>query len=317
VFGDYNANMSPPKNTLNDLTGGEWLFRSKSVIKGNFGNGSLAHAVRRAANKTCKPPELCKTIVEVFTKVGDVVVDPFAGTGGIILGAQMAKRVAIGCELDNLQITAYREACNNIGVLFDDFDLEAIQHCNFFDRKWDKEPFADMIFTDPPYFDMDSRKKSKRWWKGKGSQERPMEPFKEKLAHFKSMEDWLAFITAFGKRAMEITKPNKYLVYFMEDAYFDGKYEFLSHTSAMAIEAAGWVPQGEYVWYNEARRPGIFGYPTKMITNRTHASILFFKKVVPNDRLDKNSLGAILEGADSNTGDKDLGGDTSQEKRMG
>ena len=62
-FGGIIFTMTPPKNTLNDLTGGEWLFRSKSVIKGNFGNGSMAHSIRRAANKS---PEL-KTI-EVFTK---------------------------------------------------------------------------------------------------------------------------------------------------------------------------------------------------------------------------------------------------------
>lgn len=309
--------MTPPKNTLNDLTGGEWLFRSKSVIKGNFGNGSMAHSIRRAANKSCKPPELCKTIVEVFTKAGDIVVDPFAGTGGIILGTQLANRIGVGCELDELQVIAYKEACQKIGILFDDFDLEAIQHGNFFERKWDVEPFADMIFTDPPYFDMDSRKKSKRWWKGKGSQERPMEPFKEKLSHFKSMEEWIAFMTAFGKRAMEITKPNKYLVYFMEDAYLDGKYEFLSHTSAMAIASSGWVPQGEYIWYNEARRPGIFGYPTKMITNRTHASILFFKKVVANDRSSKNSPPDVIDGVDSECRSEDMEGDIAEEEGMG
>lgn len=268
------------RNTLNDLTGGEWLFRSKSVIKGNFGSGSFAHKTRRAANKSCKPPELCKTIVEVFTKEGDVVLDPFAGTGGIILGSQMARRISVGNELDQDQITAYRNACSEIGGFFSDLDLDAIALGDFFQRKWKQEPFADFVFTDPPYFDMDSRKKSQRWWAGKGSQERPMEPFKSALSKFRSLDEWLGFMAAFGKRAMELVKPGKHLAYFMEDAYLDGRYEFLTHLSAMAVEASGWVPQGEYIWYNEARRPGIFGYPVKMITNRTHASILYFKKPV-------------------------------------
>ena len=267
-----------PHNKLNNLTGGEWLFRSKSVIRGNFGSGSHAHATRRAANKACKPPELCKTIVEVFTKTGDVVLDPFAGTGGIILGAQMANRIAVGCELDQDQVDAYRKACREIGGIFDEIDLDAIATGDFFTRKWKQEPFADFVFTDPPYFDMDSRKKSKRWWAGKGSQERPMEPFKK--VSFASLDEWLAFMTCFGKRSMQLAKPGKYMAYFMEDAYLNGKYEFLSHLSALAVEMAGWVPQGEYIWYNEARRPGIFGYPSKMITNRTHASILFFKKEI-------------------------------------
>jgi DNA modification methylase len=273
----------PAKNTLNDLTGGEWLFRSKSVIKANFGSGSFAHAIRRQANKSCKPPELCKTIVEVFTKKGDTVLDPFAGTGGIVIGAQMAGRQAIGCELDILQVEAYKQACRQIGGLFSDLDENAINVVNFF-QKYSKDqfvsngehPLVDMVFTDPPFFDMDKRKKSQRWWVGKGSQKRPMEPFKGVI--FSSLDDWLTFIQNFSYIAFLMTKPGKHMVYFMEDAYLDGEYVMLTSLAAAASSKAGWSLQGEYIWYNEARRPGIFGYPVKMITNRTHTSILFFKK---------------------------------------
>ena len=276
------------KNTLNDLTGGEWLFRSKSVVKKNCGNGSYGHSIRRKANKACKPPDLCQVFVEMFTKTGDVVLDPFAGTGGIILGTQLSNRIAVGCEADSIQINAYQQACQEIGGLFNTFDRDAIMACNFFDRKWEKEPFADLVFTDPPYFNMDKRKKSKRWWKNKGSQSRPMEEFNSHLTVFNTLDDWVLFIKNFGHRAMELVKPGKYLMYFMEDGYFDGRYEFLTHLSAVAVESSGWVPQGEWIWYNEARRPGIFGYPTTMITNRTHTSILVFKKVV-NNGLDRHS----------------------------
>jgi len=68
------------------------------------------------------------------------------------------------------------------------------------------------------------------------------------------------------------------MAYFMEDAYLNGEYIKLTSLSAAEASKAGWSLQGEYIWYNEARRPGIFGYPSKMITNRTHTSILFFKK---------------------------------------
>ena len=81
--------------SINDLTGSQWLFRSKSVISKSYGRGSFAHKIRRL-NKACKPPELCKDIIEVFSHKGDLVFDPFAGNGGIILGAQMAGRKAVG-----------------------------------------------------------------------------------------------------------------------------------------------------------------------------------------------------------------------------
>ena len=69
---------------INDLTPSQWLFRSKSVMRRTFGLGTDAHKVRKAFNKACKPPALCRDIVENFSKKNDVVFDPFAGTGGII-----------------------------------------------------------------------------------------------------------------------------------------------------------------------------------------------------------------------------------------
>lgn len=273
------------KSKINDLTGSQWLFRSKSVINKNYGQGSFAHKIRRT-NKACKPPELCRDIVEVFSHQNDLVFDPFAGTGGILIGAQMANRMALGLEINNSYITAYKDACYDINGLFGQIDCNAVrfgsfidmgsEFCNNITYKIDDES-VDFLFTDPPFFDMDSRKKSKRWHAEKGSLGRPMEEFGLK---FESIDVWLDFISQFCRQGFRVVKPNKYMAVFMEDMFISGEYIFLTHLLATEAHKAGWMPQGEFIWYNEARRPGFFGYPSTFITNRTHTSILFFKKVM-------------------------------------
>ena len=263
-----------PTNKLNDLTGSQWLFRSKSVIKKNYGQGSFAHKIRRL-NKACKPPELCKDIIEIFSHKGDLVLDPFAGTGGIVIGSQMAGRRAVGCEINKSYIDAYGLACEEIGGLFKTFNKESILHQSFFDM--DNQE-VDLVFTDPPYFDMDSRTKSRRHHKDKGYLERPMEAFTGVL--FKDLDAWKTFIFDFCKKSFEMVKNGKHMVSFMEDMYIEGEYIFLTDILCQEAKKVGWIPQGEYIWYNEARRPSFFGYPVKMITSRTHTSILFFKKIL-------------------------------------
>lgn len=261
------------ESKINNLTPSQWLFRSKSVWRRTFSSKADAQSIRRV-NKSCKPPKLCKEIIEVFSKEGNLVFDAFAGTGGIAIGAQMANRLYMGCELEPIQVEAYQNACSEMSSLFLQYDASLIKNEDFFKAFSEcKESFVDLVFTDPPYFDIDRRKKSKRIWKDKGSMERPMEAYGQ--CRFNNLDEWKSFIRKWGEISRKMLKPNKYLVYFMEDVFIDGEYVFLSHIVADILKEVGFVPQGEYLWYNEGRRPGFFGFPSKMITNRTHTSIVF------------------------------------------
>lgn len=48
---------------------------------------------------TQKPVELLKTLIEIFTDEGDVVIDPVAGSGSTLIAAQRLKRKAYGFEI--------------------------------------------------------------------------------------------------------------------------------------------------------------------------------------------------------------------------
>src|SRR6202162_5928577 len=89
-----------PRNTLNELTGEEWLYFTKSVWTTAYPS-ELGHALRKAHGAN-KPPRLMARLIEFFSRSGELVLDPFAGVGGTLLGAATARRPrrAIGIELD-------------------------------------------------------------------------------------------------------------------------------------------------------------------------------------------------------------------------
>src|SRR4029077_4999264 len=88
-----------PANTLNELSGEEWLYFTKSVWSTAYPS-ELGHALRRAHGAN-KPPRLMARLIEFFSRTGELVVDPFAGVGGTLLGAAIARgpRRALGIEL--------------------------------------------------------------------------------------------------------------------------------------------------------------------------------------------------------------------------
>ena len=78
-----------PANALNELSGEEWLYFTKSVWSTAYPS-ELGHALRKAHGAN-KPPRLMCRLIEFFTKSGELVLDPFAGVGGTLLGAAIAQ----------------------------------------------------------------------------------------------------------------------------------------------------------------------------------------------------------------------------------
>lgn len=48
---------------------------------------------------TQKPVELLKTLIEIFTDAGDVVIDPCAGSGSTLVAAERLGRKGFGFEI--------------------------------------------------------------------------------------------------------------------------------------------------------------------------------------------------------------------------
>lgn len=63
-----------------------------TVLKFRNGNHKSLHP-------TQKPLDLCEWLVKTYSNEGDLVVDPFAGSGTTLLACLDLNRNAIGCEL--------------------------------------------------------------------------------------------------------------------------------------------------------------------------------------------------------------------------
>jgi len=98
-----------PDNTLNEMGGEAWLYFTKSLWTTAYPS-ELGHAARKAHGAN-KPPRLMARLIEFFTKGGELVLDPFAGVGGTLLGAAIcrAPRRALGFELEPRWAAIYEQ----------------------------------------------------------------------------------------------------------------------------------------------------------------------------------------------------------------
>ena len=265
------------KNRLNDLTGKEWVYWSKSVINRPYPPDTQHRLRSRHGGQ--KPPELCADLIRVFTKEQQLVLDPFAGVGGTLLGASLAGRQAVGIELNPRWIELYKEVCRK----------EAISEQRLLEgdsRKWlpslrEEGLACDFILTDVPFWHMDRVKRSRGKYKRVGETQR--EPTHSKLSSFNEQtypdkEAWLAELEAVFRLAIPLLKLKGYLAVFIGDMYHQGEYHFLSADLARLLTGLGLTMKSNLIWYDVSKSLHVYGYLYEYIPSMIHQSILVFRR---------------------------------------
>lgn len=112
------------------------MHRSGGRMRWNGGGkaGIWRHSVVHGEHPTEKPLALYRAFIADFTDPGDLILDPFAGSGTTLLAAQIEGRKAIGIELEEkwCEVTANRLRYGTKGAAAvatgqAAFDMEAAQ----------------------------------------------------------------------------------------------------------------------------------------------------------------------------------------------
>lgn len=84
--------------------GPNWTFNYDVAKELNDGKQMHNHfeqgAVPKMYGVTRKPVPLCEKLVKIFSKEGDTVFDPFAGSGAILEATVLCNRKAVGIEIN-------------------------------------------------------------------------------------------------------------------------------------------------------------------------------------------------------------------------
>ena len=263
-------------NAVNDLTGREWVFWTRSVITKPY-PPNMQHKLR-SEHGGQKPPELCADLLRVFTKQGQTVLDPFMGVGGVLLGATLAGREAVGVEINPRWIEIYREVCENENLA----PQEAVHgNARIALREMTGRSF-DCVLTDVPYWTMDSAPRSRGTYKKVGEKARPVRA--SKLSSFGdstygSKAEWLEAMVEVFTLASGKLRPRGYLITFIGDMYRDNAYHCLSADLAGALSGIpSLVWKASLIWYDVSKKLHLYGYQYSYIPSLIHQNILVFRK---------------------------------------
>ncbi|MEO0124007.1 MAG: DNA adenine methylase [candidate division WOR-3 bacterium] len=268
------------KNQLNDLSGREWVYFLNSVEVTAYstkGKEGFCHELRKK-HPSPKPPQLMKKIIEFFTKHDQWVLDPFMGVGGTLLGCSLSNRNGVGIDISAKYIDIYKEVCKRENLKEQIALVGNSKHLENFDEVICRR--FDLILTDPPYGDMQARKKTGESAKRKkNNAPTPFTNSAEDIGNL-PLPLFLEELRKIIEKAIKYLNNKKYVVLFTKDFQPTKEYNGLLHNDI--IQELSKIDtlyfKGYKIWYDKTITLYPYGYPYAFVPNQLHQFILVFRK---------------------------------------
>ena len=278
----------PPKH-LNCLPAKEWLKCQLGVWRFNYERRDIRD---KKTHPATFPVSLARRVIELFTHEGELVLDPFVGSGTTLLAAQDTSRNAVGFDLHAryTDLARQRLANGSAAPLFGRTRQIAI--CD--DARNITEYLAPgtvkAIFTSPPYANLLNRprlNKSRRTHDRKNDQYLRVEQYSqdERDLGLLPLEPYCTEMAAIFESLLRLLKPGGRCVIDVPDMWWQDKRITLHIGLVDALRRVGYELRNIIIWdrTNIVNRIGIFGWPSNYITMGTTFEYLLDFRRPPGD----------------------------------
>jgi DNA modification methylase len=265
------------KNKLNDLDSKTWLKFQKSWFIHNpppRKKGVLVHPAKF-------PETMAQEFIEFFTKCGECVLDPMAGTGSTLIAALRAGRHSYGIELNpkyaNIARQLIAEERTALGAPVADLKAEIITG-DASDAVDFHFPLVDYVLTSPPYWDMLHAKGAGTQKKRRTSTELDVfysdDP--NDVGNLHDYEEFLAKLVAIYQGLKPILREKAYLTIIVKNIKKGGKIYPLAWDLGRELGKV-YTLKDEKLWLQDNQRLAPYGLGSAWVSNTFHHYCLQFR----------------------------------------
>lgn len=266
-----------PNNKLNDLDPKSWLKFQKSWFIHNpppRKKGTLVHPAKF-------PETMAQEFIEFFTKRGQTVLDPMAGTGSALIAALRAGRNSYGIELNPKyaeiakQIIAEERAALGPqveGLVSEIINGDASQITAY------PLPIIDYVLTSPPYWDMLRAKGAETQKKRRSSPDLDVfysdDP--NDLGNVDDYETFLAKLVDIYARLKPLLREKAYLTIIVKNVKKGGRIYPLAWDIARELGKT-YALKDEKIWMQDNQPLAPYGLGSAWVSNTFHHYCLQFR----------------------------------------
>ena len=273
------------RNKLNELTGKEWILFTKSWF--------IHRPKRRNETEILHPakyPEsLVKEFILFFTKKGQSIIDPFAGTGSTNIAAHETSRNCIGLEITKKYTDiANKRIQNNFEFEFSDRKFNEVINgnsndaCNIiknYSPQLYKDKF-DFCITSPPYWDQLKRNSLRQQNRKSKGLDTVYSFDPDDIGNENNYKEFIKKQKKIFNQVYRLLKDKAYLVVITNNIFFSGEVYPLAFDTFKSLTSKPyrWIGKDEKIWCQDDKQLHNLGINNAWVGNRSHQYCLIFRK---------------------------------------
>lgn len=276
---------------FNELTPKEWTKLSKSVWSAR--EVSSAREWYHIKHGATFSVALAERAIKMYTKKGDLVLDPFLGVGTTVAAAKNLSRRGIGIELYEHFEKLAKEVLSQQTLLEGPEQKVILGDCRDL-LQWIEPNTIQLMFTSPPYANFISRSLKDRKKTHKTSwlvsrNKSVVRQYGEDPRDFGNLayDKFLEAVSDIMKKLIIVIKPGGYNIWVVKDCRDpqNGKPFIDFHSDIAHLgEEAGFLYHDLIIWdQNEQRRLVLLGYPSVFYVNINHTFLVVLRKPLENN----------------------------------
>lgn len=233
-----------------------------------------------------------REFVLFFTKKGQLVVDPFLGTGSTLVASLEADRRGVGfeivekyAEISRKRVEAVLSAKRGREFLTGEQVPRAeVVHgsSKVLSRIWKEKgfPLADYCITSPPYWNQLKRNHIRQKDRVEKGLDTVYSTDPEEIGNIDDYREFLTEMKLIFDEVYKVMKPNGYLTVITNNVFYDGKMYPLAFdtVSTLSQQPHAWTPKDEKVWCQDDKSLLPLGVFNAWVGNRHHQYCLVFRK---------------------------------------
>ena len=263
--------ISKGKKRANDLDGKTWIKYSISVwndLQKNPRERALGHPA-------LFPVKLAERIIRVFSRVGELVIDPFMGSGSTLIGAERLGRRATGLEISEKYVELFRKRLREENI--------SSPHIKVFQgdarqlKKFVSPESVDLCLTSLPYWNILKERRTADY--------KPARHYGDSSSDLGNIAEYPLFLEAIGEIFLQVfdsLREGGYCIVILMDVRKKDKFYPLHMDLSTKLVSLGFLLDDIVIWDRRAEynrlRP--LGYPYVFRINKIHEYILIFRKPV-------------------------------------